>query len=91
MCLLCVPLRKKILQGEECGRSARRTVDIGLDISVVQHLTSDVVVSSYIPGTNNTFSIVFLSLLPPRWRTRLECSPRERLGPRYPGATDINS
>ena len=81
----------KTLQGEECGRSVRRTVDIGLDISVVQHLTSDAVVPGYIPGTNHTFSIVLLSLLPPRWRTRLECSLRERLGPGYPGATDLNS
>ena len=44
MCSLCVPMKSKTLQEEECGSSARRTFNIGLDISVVQHLTSDAVV-----------------------------------------------
>ena len=54
MCLLCVHMRAKTLQGEECGRSARGTVDIGLDISVVLHLTSDAVDAGFLPGTNHT-------------------------------------
>ena len=69
MCLLYVPMRAKTLQVEECGSSARRTVDIGLDISL-QHLSSDAVDPGFIPGINLAFLSLFLSILPPRWRTR---------------------
>lgn len=40
LCLLCVSLKANTMEEEECYCSARRTVDIGLNLSVIEHLTT---------------------------------------------------